>query len=502
MQNHEETTNILVIDDEKDLRDGCERIIKRMNCHVFTASTGEEGVELFKINNPSIVLSDLKMPGIDGIEVLRRIRELDENVLVIILTGFATIDTAIEAMKQGAYDFIAKPFEPDQLRIVVGRAMEKLKLRRQAKALELERLRNLADLGTEKSRIHAIIESLPNGIVVTNAKGNVVLMNPDFRKHFDIPLDRQAGERVETYIQDQGLCTLIHEISHGKHVESDKVPTYELTLPSETYLLARGQSVLGEDNECLGAVMIFTNITDLKNFDQLKSEFVAKVSHELRSPLATIHEQLAAVISDMPVEEDDENRNLLLRAKEKTKGLISFIGNLLDLARIEAGNDYNNPKEVRVADILDGIVDFLKSRAVSKNQTMSILHEDIDLPLVVADPLAIESIFGNLITNAIKYTPKKGTIDVRTSREGDRVKVTVADNGFGMDGQQQKMIFEKFYRIKNEKTRHIVGTGLGLSIVKGLVDAMDGEIQVTSAPDCGSTFTVYLPILKDSSPQI
>jgi signal transduction histidine kinase len=321
-------------------------------------------------------------------------------------------------------------------------------------------------------------------------------MNPDFKKRFEIPDDTNAGLPIETYVQDAGLCRLIHEISKGMHVRSEKVPTYELTLPSETYLLARGQSVLAEDGDSLGAVMIFTNITDLKNFDQLKSEFVAKVSHELRSPLATIHEQLAAVIEDLP-DLDEENRYLLIRAKDKTKGLISLIGNLLDLARIEAGNDFNNPKQIKVSEILDGIVDFLKTRAESKNQNLSIIHERMDMQFVIADPLAIESIFGNLITNAIKYTPKNGTIVVKTSIENDRVKVSVSDNGFGMDAQHVKMIFEKFYRIKNDKTRHIVGTGLGLSIVKGLVDAMDGEITVESAPDHGSVFTVYLPIAKD-----
>jgi PAS domain S-box-containing protein len=496
MKSHEHAT-ILVIDDEKDLRDGCDRIIRRMNCKVLTAATGEEGLNLYREHRPSIVLTDLKMPGIDGMEVLRLLQDMDEDCLVIVITGFATIDTAIESMKQGAYDFIAKPFEPDQLRIVVGRAMEKLRLRRQARILELERLKNLADLETEKSRTHAIIESLPNSIVVTSAQGNVVLMNPEFRKHFNIPPDRKVGDPVDDYIHDPGLCALIHEISRGKHVGGEKVPTYELTLPSEVYLLARGQSVLADDQECIGAVMIFTNITDLKNFDQLKSEFVAKVSHELRSPLTTIHEQLASVIAEFPGPEEDENKSLLIRAKEKTRGLISFIGNLLDLARIEAGNDYNNPREVRVADILDSVVDFLKSRAETKKQRMTIVHETPDLPLVVADPLAIESIFGNLITNAIKYTPKEGWIEVRTGRSGERVKVTVADNGFGMDEHQQKMIFEKFYRVKNEKTRHIVGTGLGLSIVKGLVDAMDGEITVESVPDEGSTFTVFLPIVGE-----
>ena len=489
-------TNVLVIDDEQDLRDGCERILKRMNCHVFKANTGEDGISLYQNHNVSIVLCDLKMPGIDGIEVLRRLKRINESVLVIIITGFATIDTAIEAMKQGAYDFIAKPFEPDQLRIVVSRALEKLKLRRQAKALEIERLKNLADLGTEKSRIHAILESLPNGIVVTNAKGIVVLMNPDFKKRFELGNGREAGYPIETYIQDSRLCELINEISIGKHVNSEKVPTYELTLPNETYLLAKGQSVLADDGECLGAVMIFTNITDLKNFDQLKSEFVAKVAHELRSPLATIHEQLAAVIEDT-MNMDEENKHLLQRAKEKTKGLISLIGNLLDLARIEAGNDYNNPSQVKVSEILDGIVDFLKSRAESKNQRLTINHEHKDMPFVVADPLAIESIFGNLISNAIKYTQKDGNIAVTTGVEGGRVRVSVRDNGFGMDSNHIKMIFEKFYRIKNDKTRHIVGTGLGLSIVKGLVDAMEGEITVESSPDIGSTFTVYLPVEKE-----
>ncbi len=491
MSEGESKTRVLVIDDEQDLRDGCERILKRMNCQVSKAPKGEDGVELFKKERHSVVLSDLKMPGIDGIEVLRQLREIDPEVLVIILTGYATIETAIEAMKQGAYDFVAKPFEPDQLRIVVGRALEKLAFRKQAEALEIERLKTLADLGTEQSRISAIIESLPNGIVVTNKEGNVVLMNPLFRQRFDIDKERDSGEGIETYINDHGLCSLIHEISKGQHI-GGKIPKYELTLPNELYLLARGQSVVDDDGESIGAIVIFTNITDLKNFDQLKSEFVAKVSHELRSPLATIHEQLAAVIADMPAD-DEENTAILDRAREKTKGLISFIGNLLDLSRIEAGNDYNKPKPLKVDYVLDGIVEFLETRAVTKEQMLSITHRKGEAPDVVADPLAIESIFGNLITNAIKYTPRKGTISVVTDVVDNCVVVEVIDNGFGMDENHQEMIFEKFYRVKNEKTRHIVGTGLGLSIVKGLVDSLNGNIKIKSKLDEGTTFTVVLP---------
>ncbi|HUV08474.1 MAG TPA: response regulator, partial [Spirochaetia bacterium] len=134
---------ILVVDDEVDIRDACERILTRMNFHVFTASQGDEALRILKKEQIALVLLDLKMPGIDGLEVLKRIRDIDETILVIVITGYATVEMAIEAMKQGAYDFIAKPFETDPLRIVVQRASEKIRLTREARQLDLERRRTL-----------------------------------------------------------------------------------------------------------------------------------------------------------------------------------------------------------------------------------------------------------------------------------------------------------------------------------------------------------------------
>ena len=126
MKNDREDIKVLVIDDEDGIREGSERILSRMGCEVYGASRGEEGLEILSSRKPHIVLLDLKMPGLDGMEVMRRIHEIDPNILVIIITGFATVETAIEAMKQGAYDFIPKPFEPDPLRIVVNRAKERI----------------------------------------------------------------------------------------------------------------------------------------------------------------------------------------------------------------------------------------------------------------------------------------------------------------------------------------------------------------------------------------
>jgi len=493
LENSINTTLILIVDDEKDIRDGSKRILSRIGFQVNTASRGDKALDILKKEKPSIVFLDLKMPGMGGMEVLEQIREIDETILVIIITGYATVETATKAMKRGAYDFIPKPFEPDQMRIVVNRAWEKIRLTREAEKLDQERKRTLLDLDTEKSRIHTILESFPNGAMVTNNNGKVVLMNPAFRRLFQLSSDLKPGGLIEDYVPDEGLCDLVKEISQGKYIDYDDIPDYEFALSDNKYLLARAQPVLGEKKECLGAVVNVIDISDMKVLDRLKSEFVAKVSHELRSPLSTIHEQLALVISDMVGEASAGDQHILSRAKEKTQGLISLIGDLLDLSRIEEGIICHEPKPVKLEEILANIVDFLKTRADGKKQTLTLDFLKTPIPPLVADPIALESIFGNLITNAINYTQEGGTIAVRVDLAGINIRVQVTDNGFGIEAQHLENIFERFYRVKNDKTRYITGTGLGLPIVKELTNSLGGLIDVESDPGQGSTFTVLLP---------
>ena len=493
MQSTPDAVTVLVVDDEKGIRDGSKRIISRMGCQTLTANNGEAGLEIIARTDVAIVLLDLKMPGIDGMEVLRRIQEMGREILVIVITGFATIETAIEAMKRGAYDFIPKPFEPDQLRIVVNRALEKIFLKKEAVKLEQERRRTLADLGTERTRIHTIIDSLPNGIVVTNADGNVVLMNPTFGRLLELSAGTSTGEHISAYIPDEGLCELIVEISSGRHVDFDDIPTYEFSVGSDRFFMARGRPVLGERKECLGAVVTIVDITNMKVLDRLKSEFVAKVSHELRSPLSTIHEQLALVLNDLMGQLSASDEHLLARAKEKTQGLISTIGDLLDLSRIESGSTCQEIKPVQLEDLLGNIVDFLSIRAKNKDQALTLERPPEPLPTIKADPLALESIFGNLIANAINYTQNGGRIEVGVDMAGINLRVRVSDNGFGIEERYLDKIFDRFFRVKNDKTRFITGTGLGLPIVKGLVEALKGRISVESVPDEGTTFTVLLP---------
>jgi signal transduction histidine kinase len=251
---------------------------------------------------------------------------------------------------------------------------------------------------------------------------------------------------------------------------------------------------MGEDRECLGAVVVLSDITAMKVLDRLKSEFVATVSHELRSPLSTIHEQLALVLRDLVGEASTKEVHILSRAKEKTEGLISLIGDLLDLSRIETGAVGQEPKPVQLEDLLKSIFDFLGAKAETKGQRMHLDLPETPLPSVTADPLALESVFGNLIVNAINYTPKDGEIRVRADAWEQNVRVTVEDTGYGIPEADLNKVFEKFFRVQNKRTRHTTGTGLGLSIVKGLLEGMGGTITVKSTPDAGTTFTVIIPV--------
>ncbi len=498
MSEESQDLQVLVVDDERDIRDGSERILTRKGYNVTKASNGEEALAFVEKTQYAIVLLDLKMPGMDGLEVLRLIRESHPDTLVIVITGYATIETAIEAMKRGAYDFMPKPFKPDQLRIVVDRAMERKQLTDEARRLSAERQRTLKDLHLEQSRTRTVIRALPDGVIVTTPDAHVALMNPACTRLITLPGEFRPGEHIRHYVEDESLRDLVTRTSRGEVPEEQTSLTYEFSTEGDKYLRADSTTIRSETGECLGAVTVVIDITGLMVLDRLKSEFVAKVSHELRSPLSTIHEQLAMVLAKLTDETSVEQRHLLTRAKEKTRGLITMIGDLLDLARIESGLVTKDRKPVDVSGILTGVVEFLGSKAKGKKQTLTLSLPEQGLPPVSADPQSLEIVFGNLITNAIHYTGEDGRIEVSGTTKDNQVRIAVKDNGFGIEERHQEKIFDRFYRVKDDNTRYITGTGLGLPIVKGIVEDLGGNIELESAPGKGSTFTVVLPLSSEN----
>src|SRR4030067_3308410 len=181
--------NVLVIDDEQIMREGCFRILSKDGWGVITAENGKQGLDHIQARSEEIdvILLDLMMPGMSGMEVLDHVRAIHPNLLIIVITGYATVESAVEAMKKGAYDFIPKPFTPDQLRIVVRRALERRSLQKEAEFLRKERERSLRDIATEKSKLKTIINCMGDGVLVCDRDSCMVLTNPAASRMLKIP---------------------------------------------------------------------------------------------------------------------------------------------------------------------------------------------------------------------------------------------------------------------------------------------------------------------------
>jgi signal transduction histidine kinase len=189
----------------------------------------------------------------------------------------------------------------------------------------------------------------------------------------------------------------------------------------------------------------------------------------------------------------EKQEKLLSRAKERTKGLLNLIKDLLDFSKIEAGRMVQYKEPLTLQEIIQKVVDLMRAEAENKKIDLQFLPPSQN-PLIQADRTSMEGIFTNLISNAIKYTPEGGKVQITLTEEGGFAKATVSDTGIGIKKEDLSRIFDKFYRVKTVETRQIVGTGLGLSIVKSIVDAHLGSISVESEEGGGTTFAVFLPI--------
>lgn len=485
--------NILVVDDEQLMREGCRRILSKRGWGVALAKDGQEGLGCLKENHFDIMLLDLKMPGLKGTEVLEEARQIDPDLLVIIITGYATVESAVEAMKIGAYDFVSKPFSPDQLIIVLNRALEKKRLEWEAELLRREREKSLQDIATEKSKIRTIVNCMADGVIVTDRESQIVLNNPAAVRMLGIRENHLIGQPLSQCIKDEMLNRLISEIFTCTYSESSIVSREFVVGENQiTHLRAHTCPVKSDEGEILGSVIVLQDISYLKELDRMKSNFVAMVSHELRAPLAAIEQQLMVMRDGFAGEVTEKQRQILGRIKERSDGLMAMIRDLLDLSKIETGQMMQHKELINLNDLLRGVLDLFSSQAAKKKITLR-LAEGRKIPLVEADRSNLEVVFNNLVSNGIHYTPQGGSIELKPGVEGDYVKIDVSDTGMGIEPQDLPKIFDRFYRVRTEKTRQVVGAGLGLAITKAIIEAHLGSIEVKSEVGKGTTFSVLLP---------
>jgi two-component system, OmpR family, phosphate regulon sensor histidine kinase PhoR len=488
-----EPCTILVVDDERVIRDGCALILQPEGYRVATAANGQEAMEVLDAEPVNVVLCDLKMPVMGALQVLEEAGARWPDVPVIIITGHGTVANAVECMKKGAYDFVTKPFRVDHLTLVVKRALEKQKLERQTRELMEEQARNLYTLATEQSRLHTLINCMVDGVLVTNRDLEVVLCNPALGQLLDMPAPLPQPGPLAVYIDDDALREAIRSLLIEPN-KDNRFISQELC-KGRVHLRALSAPFYGPDMQLLGIVTVFHDITHFKELDEMKNDFVRMVSHELRSPLSAIKMQHTVILDGLAGELTDKQRELLSRAHAKIQGLLDLINELLNVARMEAGHCQLEQAPLSLGEILTDLLGFLEAKA-SEQKVALHLALPPDLPLIQADRRSMEEVFMNLLSNAINYSPNGGEVRVSAVSRGDYLEVLVSDTGVGIDPEEVPKIFDKFYRAKHPQTRQVIGTGLGLAIVKNIVEAHRGSVQVESQPGVGTTFRVVLPAVS------
>jgi len=484
---------ILVVDDERPIREGCHRVLTAKNYDVRTAENGQEALDILEREIVDLILLDLKMPVLSGEEVLQAVQERHPDVPVIIITGHGTVDTAVECMKNGAYDFITKPFQIDQFLATVNRASEKRKLEQQARQYQEENLRNLYDLHLEKSRLRTMINCMANGVMVTNRSMEVVLHNPVLMQLLDIKEEMDAPVPISSITGDQSLIQTLESILEQHEGKSEWV-SQEIQVGAKV-LRAISAPALGPEGDVMGTVTVLEDITPFKQLDQMKTDFVNMVAHELRSPLVSIRQLQSVILEGLTGPLNEKQKDYISRGINKIDALLGLINDLLDIAKIEAGKYVQHRVPTDLGKLIQETVSLLESRA--KQQGITITCDYHDLKPVQADPKNMEEVLNNLLTNAINYSPNGGTVAVHARGLGEFMEIEVTDTGVGIPEEELPKIFDKFYRVKHPETRKVIGTGLGLAIVKSVVEAHNGSVEVESTPGRGSTFRIRLPMIVE-----
>jgi signal transduction histidine kinase len=353
-------------------------------------------------------------------------------------------------------------------------------------------------LAFERDELALLLNSVSEGILQVDAEGRIVHANPAARTLLGL---RGTGGRqpVAALVRNAELREVIERAADGANV-----PACEVTLDDRRLLVAArplGGVQLGEGESLVGAVVAFTDLTEIRRLEGVRRDFVANVSHELKTPLTSIRGYVETLLSDeLPL---DMQRQFLEVIQKNAERLHGIVDDLLDLSRLESGGWRPEIQRVDALDVVQDVWNGLRDRVGRKSIEFAPLGEPV---AVLADPAGLRQVLSNLLDNAIRYTPSGGRITARVARisEGPDtpasngaapgwVMLEIRDTGSGIPRDALHRIFERFYRVDPARSRAEGGTGLGLSIVRHLVESMGGDVAAESELGKGTTLRVRLP---------
>ncbi|MCP3873931.1 MAG: response regulator [Desulfobacteraceae bacterium] len=499
---------ILIVDDEEIIVRLLSMSLRSDGYETVTAGSGEQGLEVFEAEDPDIVVTDIKMPGMDGLELLEKIKEIDPEKEVIIVTGHGDIDSTIAALQLGASDFINKPVRDEALAIALERAKTKIEIREKLEEytenLEIKVAEATEEIRRKSNFQRLLIKSSTDAIVAFDHDWKVVVYNPEAAKVFGEPAKEVRNKMTIDDLYTPKIAKIFKSVT--KADENQQIIQWKEnvinTKDGRQIPVRYTSNVLYEKGEFVGTVNFFQDLTEIKRLQKelVQSERLAAVGQTVSGLAHYVKNILIGLkggsyVVDVGIKKN--NTEKLITGWETIKNNIRRVGNLTqDLLT------YSKQREPEFEpcvpnDIINDVIVLVEDTAREKSIGIS-KELDSSLSEIVADPQTIHRSLLNLVNNAMdacledEDLTKKHEINIKSYVEKDNmVCFDVKDNGCGMDKDTQKQLFNPMFSSKGGK-----GTGLGLLVTGKLIQEHKGVIEIETSPGDGSTFTISIPLEK------
>jgi PAS domain S-box-containing protein len=502
---------ILIADDEADIGLILKLHLEDAGYKTVRVKDGVDALEALAKEQFELLLLDIKMPRMDGLQVLGRVREAYPAMVVVMMTAHGSEDIAVEAMKKGAVDYISKPFSSDDMLKRVERA-----IRYNRTVQENERLQQ--SLVAEQKKTEAILQGMAELLIAVDVHGKIMSTNRKAEAVLGCTREELLGRVVEEVVDaelapgtalpcrmalDTGEPAL--DVTYSINSASGKIP-----------VLASASPLRDSSGTLVGSVEIIRDISSLKALEREREDFVSMLSHDLKNPITSIVGSLDLVREGRlgPINKDQQE--FIEAAEESCSEMVEMINSLLDIHKFEAGRMIMHFKEEKPRHLLDKLVSQYGTAAEKGGVTLKFSVEE-GLPECVLDRTTFIRLIGNLLSNALKFTPERGEITIMADipedvaavtgeiprglypasvipKGGRYLRVMVKDTGVGIPSESLGTIFDRFVQAQNRRQGKASGTGLGLAFCRKVMDAHGGIIWAESEERSGSSFIALFPL--------